>query len=37
MGPQDKPSQKTTPDEQEQGRTADPKQRKKYQKKDLQG
>ena len=36
LGPQHKPSQKTTFDEREQGRTAVPKQHKKYQKKDLQ-
>ena len=32
-GPQPKPFQKTTSDEQEQGRVAAPKQRKEYQKK----
>ena len=35
-GPQHKPSQKTNPDEREQGRVAVPKQCKMYQKKDLQ-
>ena len=34
-GPQHKPSQKTTPDEREQGRVAVPKERKEYRKKDL--
>ena len=33
-GPQHKPSQKTSPDEREQGRVAVPKARKKYWKKD---
>jgi len=33
-GPQHKPSQKTTPDEREQGRVTIPKQRKEYRKKD---
>jgi len=34
LGPQHKPSQKTTPDEREQGKVAVPKQYNKYQKKD---
>ena len=34
--PQHKPSQKTTSDERERGRTAAPKQHKEYQKKDPQ-
>ena len=35
-GPQHKPSQKSTPDEREQGKVAVPKQHKEYQKKYLQ-
>jgi len=36
LRPQHKPSQKTTPDEQEQGKVAIPKQHKEYRKKDSQ-